>query len=151
VVERKGKIVAVCISEKKSTRKKNVNCGELKENFGLVNDAHSDPCTHRQVSLLAIESIQKMQAMGLTVGPGDFAENLTTEGINLVSLPIGTQISAGDTALLEVTQIGKVCHTPCAIYYQAGKCVMPEEGIFGRVVKGGTVKVGDEIRAEVND
>jgi len=150
-VERKGKIVAVCISEKKSTRKKNVNCGELKENFGLVNDAHSDPCTHRQVSLLAIESIQKMQAMGLTVGPGDFAENLTTEGINLVSLPIGTQISAGDTALLEVTQIGKVCHTPCAIYYQAGKCVMPEEGIFGRVVKGGTVKVGDEIRAEVND
>lgn len=151
MVERKGKIVAVCISEKKSTRKKNVNCGELKENFGLVNDAHSDPCTHRQVSLLAIESIQKMQAMGLTVGPGDFAENLTTEGINLVSLPIGTQISAGDTALLEVTQIGKVCHTPCAIYYQAGKCVMPEEGIFGRVVKGGTVKVGDEIRAEVND
>jgi MOSC domain-containing protein YiiM len=151
VVERKGKIVAVCISEKKSTRKKNVNCGELKENFGLVNDAHSDPCTHRQVSLLAIESIQKMQAMGLTVGPGDFAENLTTEGIDLISLPIGTQISAGDTALLEVTQIGKVCHTPCAIYYQAGKCVMPEEGIFGRVVKGGTVKVGDEIRAEVND
>jgi len=150
-VERKGKIVAVCISEKKSTRKKNVNCGELKENFGLVNDAHSDPCTHRQVSLLAIESIQKMQAMGLTVGPGDFAENLTTEGIDLISLPIGTQISAGDTALLEVTQIGKVCHTPCAIYYQAGKCVMPEEGIFGRVVKGGTVKVGDEIRAEVND
>jgi MOSC domain-containing protein YiiM len=151
VVERKGKIVAVCISEKKSTRKKNVNCGELKENFGLVNDAHSDPCTHRQVSLLAIESIQKMQAMGLTVGPGDFAENLTTEGIDLISLPIGTQIAAGDTALLEVTQIGKVCHTPCAIYYQAGKCVMPEEGIFGRVVKGGTVKVGDEIRAEVND
>ena len=151
MVERKGKIVAVCISEKKSTRKKNVNCGELKENFGLVNDAHSDPCTHRQVSLLAIESIQKMQAMGLTVGPGDFAENLTTEGIDLISLPIGTQISAGDTALLEVTQIGKVCHTPCAIYYQAGKCVMPEEGIFGRVVKGGTVKVGDEIRAEVND
>jgi len=150
-VERKGKIVAVCISEKKSTRKKNVNCGELKENFGLVNDAHSDPCTHRQVSLLAIESIQKMQAMGLAVGPGDFAENLTTEGIDLISLPIGTQISAGDTALLEVTQIGKVCHTPCAIYYQAGKCVMPEEGIFGRVVKGGTVKVGDEIRAEVND
>lgn len=150
-MERKGKIVAVCISEKKSTRKKNVNCGELKENFGLVNDAHSDPCTHRQVSLLAIESIQKMQAMGLTVGPGDFAENLTTEGIDLISLPIGTQISAGDTALLEVTQIGKVCHTPCAIYYQAGKCVMPEEGIFGRVVKGGTVKVGDEIRAEVND
>lgn len=151
MVERKGKIVAVCISEKKSTRKKNVNCGELKENFGLVNDAHSDPCTHRQVSLLAIESIQKMQAMGLTVGPGDFAENLTTEGIDLISLPIGTQIAAGDTALLEVTQIGKVCHTPCAIYYQAGKCVMPEEGIFGRVVKGGTVKVGDEIRAEVND
>jgi MOSC domain-containing protein YiiM len=151
MVVKKGKIVAVCTSEKKSIRKKNVNRGELKENFGLVNDAHSDPCTHRQVSLLALESIQKMQALGLKVGPGDFAENLTTEGIDLLSLPIGTLISAGDTALLEVTQIGKECHTPCAIYYQAGRCVMPEEGIFVRVLKGGMVQVGDEIRAEVND
>jgi MOSC domain-containing protein YiiM len=151
MVEKKGKIVAVCISEKKSTRKKNINRGELKENFGLMNDAHSDPCTHRQVSLLAIESIQKMQDIGLKVGPGDFAENLTTEGIDLISLPVGTRISAGEMALLEVTQIGKECHTPCAIYYQAGKCVMPEEGIFVKVIKGGIIKVGDEIRAEVND
>lgn len=150
-MEKKGKIVAVCISEKKSTRKKNVFTGELKENFGLVNDAHSDPCTHRQVSLLATESIQKMQALGLNVGSGDFAENLTTEGIDLLSLPIGTRIWVGDTAILEVTQIGKECHTPCAIYYQAGRCVMPEEGIFTKVLKGGIVKVGDEIRAEVND
>jgi MOSC domain-containing protein YiiM len=150
-VEKKGKIVAVCISEKKSTRKKNVNRGELKENFGLVNDAHSDPCTHRQVSLLAMESILKMQALGLKVGPGDFAENLTTKGIDLVSLPIKTRIFVGDTAILEVTQIGKECHTPCAIYYQAGICIMPEEGIFVRVIKGGMVKIGDEIRAEVND
>ena len=150
-MEKKGKIVAVCISEKKSTRKKNVNRGELKENFGLVNDAHSDPCTHRQVSLLAMESILKMQALGLKVGPGDFAENLTTKGIDLVSLPIKTRIFVGDTAILEVTQIGKECHTPCAIYYQAGICIMPEEGIFVRVIKGGMVKIGDEIRAEVND
>jgi MOSC domain-containing protein YiiM len=150
-VEKKGKIVAVCISEKKSTRKKNVFVGELRENFGLVNDAHSDPCTHRQVSLLALESIQKMQALGLKVGSGDFAENLTTEGIDLLSLPIGTQISVGDNALLEVTQIGKECHTPCAIYYQAGRCVMPEEGIFAKVIRGGMVKVGDEIRAEIKE
>ena len=145
-MERKGKIVAVCTSEKKSVRKKNVGSGELKEGFGLACDAHADPCTHRQVSLLALESIRKMQALGLKVGPGDFAENLTTEGIDLVSLPIGTRVAVGDSAVLEITQIGKECHTKCAIFYQAGRCVMPEEGVFGRVIKGGPVKVGDEIR-----
>lgn len=148
-MRKSGKIVAVCISAKKSTRKKNIQQGVLKENFGLVNDAHSNPCTHRQVSLLAIESIKKMQQLGLEVGTGDFAENLTTEGLDLLSLPVGTRLSIGDSAILEVTQIGKVCHTPCAIYYQAGKCVMPEEGIFARVIKGGIVKVGDEIRVEL--
>jgi MOSC domain-containing protein YiiM len=112
---------------------------------GLVGDAHADCCTHRQVSLLAIESIDKMRAMGLKVGPGSFAENLTTEGINLVSLPIGTRISIGKDIVLEITQIGKECHTPCAIYRQAGTCVMPTEGIFGKVIRGGTVKTGDEI------
>jgi MOSC domain-containing protein YiiM len=97
------------------------------------------------VSLLAIESIDKMRAMGLKVGPGSFAENLTTEGIDLLSLPIGTRISIGKDIVLEVTQIGKECHTPCAIYRQAGTCVMPTEGIFGKVIRGGIVKTSDEI------
>jgi MOSC domain-containing protein YiiM len=139
-----AKIVAVCKSEKKGTRKKVVVKCEVVDG-GLIGDAHADCCTHRQVSLLAMESIDKMRALGLKVGPGSFAENLTTEGIDLVSLPIGTRISIGDAVVLEVTQIGKECHTPCAIYRQAGTCVMPTEGIFGKVIRGGTVKTGDEI------
>jgi len=94
---------------------------------------------------LANESIEKMKAMGLKVGYGDFAENISTEGIDLVNLPIGTPIRIGDTVLLRVTQIGKECHTRCAIYYQAGDCVMPKEGIFAEVIKEGEVKVGDEV------
>ena len=139
-----AKIVAVCTSEKKGTRKKVVVKCELKDG-GLIGDAHADCNTHRQVSLLAIESIDKMRAMGLKVGPGSFAENLTTEGIDLVSLPIGTRLSIGKNVVLEVTQIGKECHTLCAIYRQAGTCVMPTEGIFGKVIRGGTVKTGDAI------
>ena len=139
------KIVAVCSSEEKGTRKKSVNEGVVREAYGLVGDAHADCCTHRQVSLLAQESIDKMLALGVKVGPGDFAENITTEGIDLVSLSIGTRISIGKDVLLEVTQIGKECHTPCAIYRQAGVCVMPTEGIFTRVICGGVVKVGDQL------
>lgn len=139
------KIVAVCTSEQKGTRKKAVNEGLFREDYGLVGDAHADCCTHRQVSLLAQESIDKMLALGVKVGPGDFAENITTEGIDLVSLSIGTRISIGEDVLLEVTQIGKECHTPCAIYRQAGVCVMPTEGIFTRVICGGVAKVGDQL------
>ena len=139
------KIVAVCTSEQKGTRKKAVNEGLFREDYGLVGDAHADCCTHRQVSLLAQESIDKMLALGVKVGPGDFAENITTEGIDLVSLSIGTRISIGEDILLEVTQIGKECHTPCAIYRQAGVCVMPTEGIFTRVICGGVAKVGDQL------
>ena len=139
------KIVAVCTSEEKGTRKKAVNEGLFREDYGLVGDAHADCCTHRQVSLLAQESIDKMLALGVKVGPGDFAENITTEGIDLVSLSIGTRISIGEDMLLEVTQIGKECHTPCAIYRQAGVCVMPTEGIFTRVICGGLAKVGDQL------
>ncbi|MCJ7808184.1 MAG: MOSC domain-containing protein [Dehalococcoidia bacterium] len=139
------KIVAVCSSEEKGTRKKSVSEGLLREDYGLVGDAHADCCTHRQVSLLAQESIDKMLALGVKVGPGDFAENITTEGIDLVSLSIGTRISIGKDVLLEVTQIGKECHTPCAIYRQAGVCVMPTEGIFTRVICGGVAKVGDQL------
>jgi MOSC domain-containing protein YiiM len=140
-----SKIVAVCTSEEKGTRKKAVNEGLFREDYGLVGDAHADCCTHRQVSLLARESIDKMLALGVKVGPGDFAENITTEGIDLVSLSIGTRISIGEDMLLEVTQIGKECHTPCAIYRQAGVCVMPTEGIFTRVICGGVAKVGDQL------
>ena len=143
-----GKVVAVNISEKKGMRKKNIERAILRENHGIVGDAHAGDW-HRQVSLLALESIKKMQELGLKVNPGDFAENITTEGVDLVSLPVGTKVKIGE-ALTEVTQIGKVCHTRCAIYYQAGDCVMPKEGIFVKVLKGGEVKVGDlvEVVAE---
>ncbi|MHB1134524.1 MAG: MOSC domain-containing protein [Chloroflexota bacterium] len=141
-----GKVVAVCTSEKKGVRKKNVGAAELLVESGLAGDAHAGPW-HRQVSLLALESIDKMRAKGLDVGPGDFAENITTEGIDLPVLPVGTRLRLGP-AECEVTQIGKVCHSHCAIYYQAGDCVMPREGIFVRVLSGGPIKVGDEIVVE---
>jgi MOSC domain-containing protein YiiM len=139
-----GKVLAVCISEKKGERKKNVGSCQLLENFGLAGDGHGGDW-HRQVSLLASESIAKMRAAGLDVGPGDFAENLTTAGIELFGLPIGTRLELSGGALLEVTQIGKICHDRCAIYYQAGDCVMPKEGIFARVLRGGSVSEGDTI------
>ena len=139
-----GQVVAVCISENKGERKTPVQAVELRENHGIVGDAHAGDW-HRQVSLLASESIDKMRKLGLDVDSGDFAENITTSGIELVSLPIGTRLQVGET-LLEVTQIGKECHTRCAIYYQAGDCVMPKEGIFARVITGGMIKPGDEVQ-----
>ncbi|MFC2059249.1 MOSC domain-containing protein [Chloroflexota bacterium] len=141
-----AKVIAVCSSAKNSTRKKVIAEGILKENYGLAGDAHADCCTHRQVSLLAMESIDKMRAVGLKVGPGDFAENVTTYGIELVLLPVGTRLAIGEEAVLAVTQIGKECHTPCAIYRQAGDCIMPHEGIFAEVICGGVIKGGDVIR-----
>ena len=140
-----ARIVAVCSGEDKGAKKRPAGQGVLKEGFGLLGDAHADCATHRQVSLLAIESIDTMRAQGLDVGPGDFAENLTTEGIDLVSLPVGSRLSIGQEAVLEVSQIGKECHAPCAIYRQAGDCVMPREGVFARVVRGGEVGAGDPI------
>ena len=140
---RQGKVVAVCISRNKGERKTPVDLMEVRENHGIVGDAHAGKW-HRQVSLLARESIEKMQRMGLSVDAGDFAENITTQGIDLPALPVGTRFTIGET-LLEVTQIGKECHTRCAIYHQAGDCVMPKEGIFARVVIGGTIKAGDAI------
>ncbi len=138
-----AQVVAVCISEKKGERKTPVPSVELREEHGIVGDAHAGTW-HRQVSLLAHESIEKMQALGLEVDSGDFAENITTSGIRLFTLPVGARLTVGET-LLEVTQIGKECHTRCAIFYQAGDCVMPKEGIFARVLKGGTIKPGDEL------
>jgi len=143
-----GKIVAVCTSEKKGMRKKNVQKGNLVPDFGLEGDAHGGPW-HRQVSLLALESIDKMRAMGLDVNPGDFAENLTTEGIVLTDLPIGTRLKIGPSAEGEVTQIGKECHNAgCAIKKATGDCIMPREGIFTKVIHGGVVKAGLAIAIE---
>lgn len=138
-----GKVIAVNTSQNKGERKTPVPEATLREEHGIVGDGHAGDW-HRQVSLLAQESIAKMQALGLDVKEGDFAENITTEGVDLVSLPIGSKIELGET-LLEVTQIGKECHTRCAIYYQAGDCVMPKEGIFARVLKGGVVRPGDKV------
>jgi len=138
-----AEVIAVCISENKGERKTPVAEVEMQEEHGIVGDAHAGDW-HRQVSLLAQESIEKMQRMGLDVDAGDFAENITTKGIDLPSLPIGTRLTVGGV-LIEVTQIGKECHTRCAIYHQAGDCVMPKEGIFARVLHGGVVKPGDLI------
>ena len=140
-----GKIVSINISDKKGMRKKPVDEAVINENSGIEGDAHASSQWHRQVSLLALESIKKMQAMGLDVKPGDFAENITTEDIDLVSLPIGTKMNIGSEVVGEVSQIGKECHTRCAIYYQAGDCVMPKEGIFIKVLKGGKIKTGDPV------
>jgi len=142
-VNRTGKVVAVCTSDRTGIPKKPVAEGTLKVNWGLEGDAHAGTW-HRQVSLLALESIETMRAKGLSVHPGSFAENITTQGLELYTLPIGTRLRLG-TALVEVTQIGKECHTKCAIYQAAGDCVMPREGIFVRVLEPGIVRAGDPI------
>lgn len=138
-----AKITSVNISEKKGERKTPVPSVTL-DSTGIVGDAHSGDW-HRMVSLLAEESIEKMRAKGLDVTAGNFAENITTSGIELISLPIGSRITIGDSVVLEITQHGKECHDRCAIYHQAGDCVMPREGIFATVVSGGEVKPGDPV------
>jgi len=140
-----AKVVSINISDRKGVRKKPVEEAVLRTDYGIEGDAHASSEWHRQVSLLALESIRKMQDMGLDVHPGDFAENITTEGIDLISLPLGTRIQIGRDILGEVSQIGKECHTRCAIYYQAGDCVMPKEGIFIKVIQGGIVRTGDTV------
>lgn len=140
-----GTIVGVCISEQRGTRKRNVGQAELIAGYGLGDDAHGGNW-HRQVSLLAQESINKArQKWGLDVGPGDFAENLTISGINLRIVPVGSLLKIGDKVLLEVTQHGKKCHQGCEIQQQTGKCIFPLEGVFAKVLKGGLVQVGDPI------
>jgi len=144
-----GRIVAVCTSSVKGVKKENVGEAELKVGHGLVGDAHAGEW-HRQVSLLALESIERMRAKGLDVGPGDFAENLTTEGIDLHTLPVGTRLRLGPEAVAEVTQIGKQCHVGCAVFKQVGDCIMPREGIFAKVIKPGRVRVGDAVEVVDN-
>jgi MOSC domain-containing protein YiiM len=139
----RGTVVAVCISEKKGTSKQNVGRAVLRPDWGVEGDAHAGPW-HRQVSLLAWESIERMRQHGLDVREGSFAENITTRGIELHTLPVGTRMRIGKT-LVEVTQIGKLCHTKCAVFRAVGDCVMPREGIFVRVLEGGEVAVGDPV------
>ena len=138
-----AEIIAVCISDRKGIRKHPVPSLELRVGQGILGDAHAGNW-HRQVSLLAQESIDTMTDLGLNLTPGDFAENIVVRGMNLKALPVGTVLRAG-TALLAVTQIGKECHNDCAIKQAVGKCVMPTEGIFAVVLKDGAVKPGDTL------
>lgn len=142
-----GKIISINRSKTKGVKKNPQDEGILVENFGLKDDAHAGNW-HRQVSLLAIESIRKMESDKLSFNPGDFAENITTEGINLYNLPIGTKFQIGEV-LLELTQIGKKCHDGCQIKQMTGYCIMPREGIFAKVLKGGLVKKYDTIKVLV--
>jgi len=138
------KINSIAISKKKGTRKTQVEEASLIQDHGLEGDAHAGPW-HRQVSFLASESIESARKQGLDVTFGDFAENIATSGIEWPKVPIGTKVRLGESALVEITQIGKECHNKCAIYYMAGDCIMPREGIFGRVLKGGKIRCGDKV------
>ncbi len=138
------KIRSIAVSKTKGTRKIPVEQALLVTEHGIQGDAHAG-AWHRQVSFLAIESIEKAKAAGLSVGFGDFAENIATEGIDWVSIPVGARFRLGKSVLVEITQIGKECHKKCAIYYQAGDCIMPREGVFARVIEGGIIRCGDKI------
>jgi len=138
-------IVSIALSTTKGTRKTPVSSARLIENRGIEGDAHAGDW-HRQVSLLAMEDIEIMQTKGADVDVGDFAENIATVGIDLPSLPIGCRLQLGETVVLEITQIGKICHNNCAIYYQAGDCIMPKRGVFARVISGGQISCGDAIQ-----
>ena len=143
-----GTIRSISVGKKRGTKKENIPRAILKEDYGIVGDVHAG--TQRQLSLLAEESIDKMRQKGLMLSPGDFAENITTKGIDLMSLEIGSKLRMGDTALLEITHIGKICHDKCSIYYQVGDCVMPREGVFASVLKGGTIKLKDKLEVVEN-
>lgn len=145
---RHATVLALSVSEQKGVRKSNVDYVTLREEWGIEGDAHAG-AWHRQISLLATESIEKIRAKGLDVDPGAFAENITTQGIDLLQLRIGDRLTLG-AAELEITQKGKECHTRCAIYQQAGDCVMPREGVFARVIHGGIVTVGETIHSSAN-
>ena len=138
------KVVSLAISKKKGTRKGLIDCARVITDYGIEGDAHAGDW-HRQVSLLAAESIEASRSTGLDVGFGDFAENIATEGIDWKTVPVGARVKVGQTVILEITQIGKECVRKCAIFYQAGDCIMPREGIFAKVLKGGTIRCGDTI------
>jgi MOSC domain-containing protein YiiM len=144
VVTIRGRIKAISVSKEKGTRKTNVPEAELRADFGVVGDAHAGNW-HRQISLLSSESIGQMLAKGAKVSPGAFAENITTEGIDLLKLSIGGKLKLGESTELQISQFGKECHSRCEIFEQVGDCIMPREGVFARVTKGGSIKVGDAI------
>jgi len=137
-------VVSIALSKKKGTRKKQVHEANLLQSHGIQGDAHAGPW-HRQVSFLSSENIEKARRQGLDVTFGDFAENIATTGIDWKNVPVGTRVRLGESATVEITQIGKECHNKCAIYYQAGDCIMPKEGVFGRVITGGLIRCGDVI------
>jgi len=149
VAATKGRIKAISVSKERGTKKVNVPEAELRADFGIIGDAHSGNW-HRQISLLAAESIDKMTAKGAKVSPGDFAENITTEGLNLHELPVGSKLKLGQSVELEITQFGKKCHSRCEIFEQVGDCIMPREGVFARVTKAGAISVGGVIEV-IND
>ena len=138
-----GKVLAVCISEKKGTEKKNVGSAKFIADWGIENDSHAGKW-HRQVSLLSHEKIEDFRARGAEVIDGAFGENLVVEGYDFRSLPVGTKFRCNDV-VLELTQIGKECHSGCAIFQKMGDCIMPREGVFTRVLHGGVISVGDEL------
>lgn len=138
-----GRVVAISYSTKRGVPKTNIPAANLIEEWGMEHDVHGGKW-HRQISLLALESVEKMRAKGVNVRPGAFAENITTEFIDIPNLQIGDSLRIGATEL-EITQIGKECHTRCAIFYRAGDCVMPREGIFAIVKRGGTIRTGDNV------
>jgi MOSC domain-containing protein YiiM len=138
------KIVSIAISKKKGTRKTPVEAVEVVKDHGILGDAHAGPW-ERQISFLASEQIHEARSRGLNVDFGDFAENVATEGVDWKLLPLGTRVKLGQEVVVEITKIGKECHKKCAIYYQAGDCIMPREGVFARVIEGGTLRSGDEI------
>jgi MOSC domain-containing protein YiiM len=140
-----GEVVEVCLSDRKGVKKTPVGECLIVENHGLEGDSHASSEYHRQVCLLAEESITKMKGKGFDVGPGSFAENITTRNLDLLTVPIGTKVLVGEV-LLEITQKGKECHIGCAVYQQIGECIARTEAIFGRVLKGGKVKVGDRVK-----
>ncbi len=139
------KIVSINISDKKGVPKKQISKAQVVVEHGLADDAHAGPW-HRQISLLAEEEINAAKEGGLDVSYGDFAENITTRGVDWPSIPVGTRFFIGNEVELEITQIGKKCHTKCAIYQQAGDCIMPRKGVFAKVISGGTIKIGDPIK-----
>ena len=145
----KAKILSINMSHKKGTTKTPVNSAKLIENHGIEGDAHAGKW-HRQVSMLSKSSIDKMRKLGFDLQYGDFAENITVDGVDVYKLPIGTIVEINE-AVLEITQIGKECHTDCAIFKKVGKCIMPKEGIFLKVLKGGKINVGDDVIFKVSD
>ena len=146
-----AKVIAVCRSDTKGVPKDDIKQGFFKKDYGLVDDAHAECGSIRQTSLLDMSSIEKMRDLGLNIKPGDFAENITTEGIELISLPVGTVLRIGGEVIAEITQIGKECHTGCAIFRNVGKCIMPKEGVFARILNEGYIKTGDIIETVVDD